>query len=121
MIVVDTSVWIDHFRDRSTPIPTLAERRSILLHSSVMGELLLGGLSRNDALARDLRRLPAAPLASPAEVAALIEWARLAGTGIGYVDAHLLASARSVPEGRLLTSDVRLHAQAERLRVAFAT
>ena len=119
MTVVDTSVWVDHFRDRSTLIPELAERRSILLHSSVLGELLLAGLSRNHPVARDIRKLPTAPLASPAEVAALIEWARLAGTGIGYVDAHLLASTRSVPEGRLLTSDSGLRAQAERLGIAF--
>ena len=119
MIVVDTSVWVDHFRDRETAIPELAESGSILLHSSVLGELMLGGLSRRHPAARELRRLPPAPLASPTEVAALIEWARLANTGIGYVDAHLLASARSLPEGRLLTLDASLQAQADRLGIGY--
>jgi len=66
-----------------------------------------------------LRPLPPAPLATPTEVAALIEWAQLANTGIGYVDAQLLASARSLPEGRLLTLDGRLQAQAERLGIGY--
>jgi predicted nucleic acid-binding protein len=119
MIVVDTSAWIDHFRGRDTPIPDLLENNLGLLHSSVFGELLLSGLPTNDPVIRELRDLPAAPLVSAEDVHGLIVSAELAGAGIGYVDAHLLASALAVPEGSLLTHDKRLHEQAERLGVAF--
>jgi predicted nucleic acid-binding protein len=119
MIVIDTSAWIDHFRGRDTEIPALLENRLGLLHSSVFGELLLSGLPRNDPVVEELADLPGAPLVSPTEVHELIASADLAGTGVGYVDAHLLASARAVPEGRLLTHDKRLRDRADRLGVLF--
>jgi predicted nucleic acid-binding protein len=119
MIVIDTSAWIDHFRGRDTEIPALLENRLGLLHSSVLGELLLSGLPRNDPVVEELADLPVAPLVSPTEVHEFIASADLAGTGVGYVDAHLLASARAVPEGRLLTHDKRLRDRADRLGVLF--
>jgi predicted nucleic acid-binding protein len=119
IIVIDTSAWIDHFRGHATPIPDLLENRAGLLHSSVFGELLLSGLPTNDPVVDELGDLPAAPLISPEDVQELIVSADLAGTGVGYVDAHLLASARAIPEGRLLTHDKRLHQQARRLGIAF--
>ena len=103
MIVIDTSAWIEHFRGRDTEIPGLLESRLGLLHSS------------DEALAD----LPAAPLVSPTDVHELILSGGLAGTGVGYVDAHLLASTRAVPEGRLLTHDKQLSEQADRLGVLF--
>lgn len=118
MIVVDTSVWIDHLRGRATPIPLLTQTKSALIHPYVLGELALGGLAPD--IYGELQELPPAPVASVAEVAALIRWAGLVGTGIGYVDAHLLVSARLFPDGRLLTSDRTLRAQAKRLNLAFA-
>ena len=119
MIVIDTSAWIDHFRGLDTAIPTLLENKLGLLHSSVFGELLLSGLPKADPVIEQLLDLPGAPLISPADVHELIVSADLTGTGIGYVDVHLLASARDVPEGRLLTHDDRLQEQAARLGVAF--
>ena len=118
MIVIDTSAWIEHFRGRDTAIPDLLENGLGLLHSSVLGELLLSGLPRNDAVTKELDDLPRAPLAMPDEVYALIESAGLAGTGVGYVDAHLLASA-AMAEAQLLTHDKRLLEQAERLGIAY--
>jgi predicted nucleic acid-binding protein len=119
MIVIDTSAWIDHFRGRHTAIPALLENRLGLLHSSVFGELLLSGLPTTDSVVHELSDLPTAPLISADDVRELVVEANLAGTGVGYGDAHLLASARAVPEGRLLTHDKRLRLQAERLSVAF--
>ena len=119
MIVIDTSAWIDHFRGRDTAIPALLENKLGLLHSSVLGELLLSGLPKQDPVIDELLDLPSGPLVSAADVHELISSADLAGTGIGYVDAHLLASARAVPEGRLLTHDKRLRELAERLGVLF--
>jgi predicted nucleic acid-binding protein len=117
LIVVDTSVWIDHLRGHRTPIPELTATKSALIHAYVLGELALGGLAGD--VHEELQELPAAPIASVAEVAALIRWAGLVGTGIGYVDAHLLVSARLFPQGQLLTSDRKLKAQAKRLGLAF--
>ena len=119
MIVIDTSAWIDHFRGRRTAIPELLESRLGLLHSSVFGELLMSGLPKNDPVVNELGDLPTAPLISADDVRELIVSAELAGTGVGYVDAHLLASARAFPEGRLLTHDKQLREQAERLGILF--
>jgi predicted nucleic acid-binding protein len=119
MIVVDTSVWVDHFRDFETPLLDVLNDGIARLHPFVMGELMLGGLPRNGGVASGLNGVPAAPVASIEEVAALIAWANLAGTGVGYVDAHLLVSTRLIAQGRLLTFDKSLHAQALRLGVAY--
>jgi predicted nucleic acid-binding protein len=119
MILVDTSVWIDHVRGLATPLETLLGKGRIVLHPFVMGELLLNGLPRRSQLASDLVELPNAPVASTNEVAAFIGWAKLAGKGVGYVDTHLLVSAKLMPGGSVLTLDRNLHEQAERLALAF--
>lgn len=119
MIIPDTSVWIDLFRGVDNLLaspPVVTQRR--LLHPFVFGELLLGGLPTDKRLRAVIDALVAAPLAQPSEVTAFIQWAKLAGTGVGYVDTHLLVSAKMVG-GVVLTNDQRLHAQAERLGVAY--
>ena len=116
--IPDTSVWVDHFRGLDTLLssdPTLAMRR--LLHPFVYGELLLGGLPLGGDVRKQLDHLIRAPVAEPVEVAAFIEWAELAGTGIGYVDAHLLVTARMI-DAKILTSDKRLLVQAKRFGIA---
>jgi predicted nucleic acid-binding protein len=121
MIIPDTSVWVDHFRGEATLLSTPPARHvRRLLHPFVYGELLLGGVSGQEEHLMELRDLQSAPLADPYEVVDFIDWAELAGTGIGYVDTHILISARMVPNGRVLTFDRKLHAQAERLGVAYA-
>lgn len=121
MILVDTSVWIDHFRSGSA---TLAERlydQQILGHSWVIGELALGNLrhrTRADVL-RMLHGLPQAKLATDDEVLHLVEHEKLYGIGIGYVDAQLLAAARLTLGATLWTKDARLDGAAARLGVAF--
>lgn len=122
MILIDTSTWVDHFRGMDTLLasqPVQSVRR--LLHPFVYGELLLGGLPKNDAVREVLADLHPAPVADPSEVAAFIEWAGLAGTGIGYVDTHLLVSARMVENGCLLTQDRNLLEQAQRLDIAYSS
>tara|TARA_R110001606_G_scaffold371934_1_gene528882 strand:+ start:815 stop:1183 length:369 start_codon:yes stop_codon:yes gene_type:complete len=120
MIIIDTSTWIDHFRGIDTLLdspPAQSVRR--LLHPFVYGELLLSGLPKNGAVREHLADLQNAPVADSSEVAAFIEWAGLAGTGVGYVDAHLLVSARMLDNGRLLTQDRSLMEQALRLDIAY--
>jgi predicted nucleic acid-binding protein len=120
MIIIDTSTWVDHFRGIDTLLdspPIQSVRR--LLHPFVYGELLLSGLPKSSAVREVLKDLQMAPVADSSEVAAFIEWAGLAGTGIGYVDAHLLVSARVLENGCLLTQDQNLMAQAQRLDIAY--
>ncbi len=119
MIVVDTSIWIDHLRGIESPLDEILGSGAELLHTFVYGELLLNGLPKRGVFAERLEGLKPAPLAAPADVAAFIVWAKLAGTGVGYVDTHLLVSAR-MASGAVMTKDSNLAAQAERLGVAYA-
>jgi predicted nucleic acid-binding protein len=119
VIIVDTSIWIDHLRGIDTPLADILGSGAEMLHPFVHGELLLNGLPMQGEFARQLAGIKAAPVAPTGEVAAFILWAKLAGTGIGYVDTHLLVSARLLPHGQVMTKDKSLMAQAERFEVAY--
>jgi predicted nucleic acid-binding protein len=114
VILVDTSVWIDHFRAGDAALTALLNQGRVLMHPFVLGELALGNFRRRDALDA-LRILPSAVAATDGEVLDFIERNALFGLGIGYVDAHLLAAVRLTPGASLLTRDNRLAAVAERL------
>ncbi len=118
MIIVDTSIWVDHFRRRDAALQSLIADGEVLLHPFVLGELLLGGLPARGEVADVLREMAVAPVGSTDEVNALIDWAKLAGSGVGYVDTHLFLSARLVANGAVLTGDKRLLCQAKKLGVA---
>ena len=118
MLLVDTSIWIDHFRKANPRLSTGLVRRQVLIHDFVLGELALGGALRSGEIAQDLSDLPNATMAAPAEVLRLISRQALAGSGIGYVDAHLVASTLLMPDCRLWTGDRKLRAVAERLSIA---
>ena len=119
MILVDSSVWIDHLRSGNPMLTDLLNAEAVLCHPFVIGELALGSLpDRHDFLAL-LRDLPRAMEASNDEVQLLIEAEYLFGRGIGYVDAHLLASARLTAGSRLWARDRRLHENAMRLGIAW--
>jgi hypothetical protein len=109
LILVDTSVWVEHFR--GTPgaeaLPEWLDADLILLHPWVLGELVLGGLGRQRSHLADLEILPSAPTVEDREVVELILERKLSGRGIGWVDAHLLASAL-VARSPLWTLDRRL-------------
>lgn len=112
MILVDTSIWIDHLRAADSELIGLLQDGHVLAHPWVTGELALGHLSRRSEILGLLRNLPQAIVATDAEVLTLIETQDLAGLGIGYVDAHLLAATLLTPEARLWTRDKRLAAAA---------
>lgn len=120
--MVDTSVWVDHFRGspRAADLSGLLEANLVLLHPWVLGELILGGLgARRKAVIADLERLPAAAGVADREVLDLVLSRPLWGRGIGWVDAHLLASAM-VERSALWTLDGRLAGAAGDLGVAAA-
>jgi predicted nucleic acid-binding protein len=117
MILADTSVWIDYFREG---LPELAERlrRSVVvMHPFVVGELACGNFSNRDATIELLQQLRSVKVAEHDEVLSLIRARKLYGRGIGYVDAHLLAAA-AIDGCQLWTQDKRLHAMAATLGVA---
>ena len=90
-------------------------RGAVLMHPFVIGEMALGSLRQRRLIVEMLQSLPPAVVATADEVLELIVLTALAGTGICYVDAHLLASVRLTPDARLATRDRRLRAVADRL------
>jgi len=118
MILVDTSIWVDHFRVEDDRLSTLLGSRSVLMHPCVLGELALGGLRDRMGILTDLAKLPPALEASHEETLRLIDIAVLYGKGVGYVDAQLLASTRLTLGARLWTRDRRLMEAARTLDLA---
>ncbi|HLI44267.1 MAG TPA: PIN domain-containing protein [Acidimicrobiales bacterium] len=117
MILVDTSVWVDHLRSGERALVNLLDHGLVLAHPWVTGELALGHLSQRQEILGLLTALPSAEIATDAEVLALIEAEQLYGLGIGYVDAQLLAATRLTADARLWTADKRLAVVARRLRL----
>jgi predicted nucleic acid-binding protein len=118
VILVDTSVWIDHLRHGDERLTALLEDESVLVHPHVIGELALGHLRRRGTVLSDLTNLPFANVASDDEVMRLIDREMLYGNGLGYVDAHLLAATRLTQGASFWTRDKRLVAAAHKLSVA---
>ena len=118
MILVDTSVWVEHLRVASAILTELLDHGEILGHPFVLGELALGSLRQRETFLSDMRDLPQAIVAEDEEVLRLIDRHMLFGRGIGYVDAHLLAAARLTARSRLWTRDRRLQAVAAELGLA---
>lgn len=118
MTLVDTSVWVDHLRSGDKTLAALLDAGRVLSHPYVIGELALGHLEPRSAILSLLAKLPAAQVASNDELRRFIDLNALAGLGIGYVDAHLLAATRLTPSANLWTRDKRLRMAANRLRLA---
>jgi predicted nucleic acid-binding protein len=112
VILVDTSVWVEHLRHGLARLATLLQEGEVLIHPWVIGELACGNLRNRSQVLDLLQGLPEATVANDAEVLLMIERELLIGRGIGYVDAHLLASAR-LSHCRLWTQDRRLAAVAQ--------
>jgi predicted nucleic acid-binding protein len=117
MTLVDSSVWIDHLRRTDAGLVALLDARKVLVHPFVVGAIALGHLRHRERVLSGLAELPEAVIATDLEVLRLIERHRLHGLGIGYVDAHLIASARLTPAARLWTRDRRLREAAARADV----
>ncbi len=118
MILVDGSVWIDHLRRTDEILTDQLSRQQVLTHPLAIGELAIGNLQPRDVVLKELQELDRTIAARDDEVLRLIERERLFGIGLGYVDAHLLASVRPTPGTFPSTRDKRLSAAAERLSLA---
>jgi hypothetical protein len=113
-------VWIDHFRRGNATLRRLLDNGGASVHAAVIGELACGHLQRRGETLRLLRFLPQVARASDEEVLEVIERRRLFGSGLGWVDAHLVAAAL-LARGSLWTLDRPLQRAAIRLDVHYAT
>ena len=120
MILVDTSVWVDHLRAGVPALSAALERGEVLTHPYVLGELACGNLTNRSVVLQLLGDLPAAPMATNDEALDFIERRALMGRGIGYLDVHLLASVVLAGTVQLWTRDKRLAAVADDLELAYA-
>lgn len=118
MILVDTTVWVDHLRSGDQTLTQLLDTGTVITHPFVIGEIALGHLNPRDLILRMLSNLPKAVAAADAEVLSFVEQRKLFGLGIGYVDAHLLAAAQLTAGATLWTRDKRLHGIADNLGLA---
>jgi predicted nucleic acid-binding protein len=118
VILVDTSVWVDHLRSGDRGLIDLLEDGQVAGHPFVVGELAMGNLRQRKVVLEAIRELPQVAVASDDEVLHFVDERALFGRGIGYVDAHLLASLQLTPETRLWTKDQRLHDVARQMGVA---
>jgi predicted nucleic acid-binding protein len=119
VILVDTVVWVDHFRDGNPALSGLLARGEVLAHPWITGELALGRLRARAEILKLLGGLPQAAVATPAELLAFIERHQLYGVGVGYVDAQLLAATKLTADAQLWTHDRRLSTVAGRLGAAY--
>lgn len=115
MILVDSSVWVDHLRQGDQRLVTLLETSQVLTHPFVVGEIALGSLKNREGILSSLKGLPQATTGTDEEVQQFIESNALFGLGIGYIDAHLLAAVRLNAGSQLWTRDKRLAAIANRM------
>jgi predicted nucleic acid-binding protein len=118
-LLVDSSVCIDHLRSGDDALAAALEENRVFAHPGVIGELALGRLANRHEVLDALSALPSCVVASHAEIRVFIERNQLAGSGMGYVEADLLASVALTPAARLWTRDRKLTECARRLGLAW--
>lgn len=119
MILVDTSVWVDHLRRGDPGLVDLLERSLVIMHPFVVGEIACGSLHNREAILELLQDLPAAAVAEGDEILRFIERHVLHGKGIGYVDVHLLASVALTEGAKVWTRDKKLRLVAQMMGCAY--
>lgn len=118
MILIDTSVWIGHFRKHNEKLADLLLNDQVQVHHFVIGELACGDLKQREEILDYLHNLPQATQASPAEIFHFIHMHQLYSKGLGFIDVHLLA-ATFLSKTKIWTLDLKLENQAKKLGVNF--
>ncbi|SPD73555.1 Ribonuclease VapC32 [uncultured Desulfobacterium sp.] len=118
MLLVDTSVWVTHFRDGNTELANLLNDGRVLCHPLIVGELACGNLKDRSVILSFLQLLPMSVEAEHEEVLSFIENNQLMGKGMGYVDVHLMASA-VLTEVPIWTLDKKLAQAADKLHIKY--
>lgn len=93
MVLVDTSIWVEHLRNGHNRLVELLDEGRVLIHPFVIGELACGNIRNRVEILALLNELPTSAVADIEEIVVFIDNNRLMGRGIGYVDVHLLASS----------------------------
>lgn len=119
MVLVDTSIWVNHFRYGHHYLQELLLENEVYCHPFIMGELACGHLKNREEILSLLKNLPRASILYDDEILHFIEQEKLMGLGIGYIDIHLLASAM-VSDLLLWTADKKLKKVAQKLKVDFS-
>ena len=119
MILVDTSVWVRHFRMGDKRLEDLLQEGEVCCHPFVIGELACGNLKQREAVLSLLQALPSTPVAENEEVLAFLESEKLFGRGLGWIDAHLLASGM-LAESPIWTLDASLKRAAALLKIDYS-
>lgn len=117
MLLVDSSIWVDHLRHGDASLRQILERGQVGTHPWIIGEIACGHLRQRERVLTLLGDLPQLRVACDQEVLHLIDRQRLMGRGIGYIDVHLIASCL-INNVKLATRDQRLHRVAEELGIA---
>ena len=118
-VLLDTSVWIQHFRESSDEVVRLLNDELVVSHEYVVAELACGSLKSREDTISYLKALVTLPTVSITEAMILIETRALFSRGIGLVDVQLLASTLISPDTQLWTRDNRLHDVAAELGIAY--
>jgi len=119
MLLVDTSVWVNHFRHGDPQLAQSLEDGLVLMHPFILGEIACGNLQKRTQVLSDLQTLPLATSAENSEALLLAERHKLYGSGLSWIDVHLLASAL-LSHCRLWTLDARLARAATHLRLRYS-
>lgn len=117
MILVDSSVWIQHFKKDSKPLRQALDREELLIHPLILGELSLGNYKNRKEILELLSALPRPTIASDDEVFTLIEKFKLYGKGLGWIDVNLMASCL-LSQARLWTYDRALLAESKKINLS---
>jgi len=118
-ILVDTSVWIDHLREKDEQLISLLKQNQVLMHPMVRGELACGCLHNRDQILGLLKNLPHVSEATHDEALYCLERNKIMGKGIGFIDLHLLASTLLANKALLWTRDRRLFKLSQLLNVCW--
>ncbi len=119
MILVDTSVWIDHLRRPEWELIRRLREGRVLMHAMIVGELACGNLNSRYERLREWQALPQIPVLSHTDVLTAIDSRDWSGKGLGFVDVHLLASVLRRADTSLWTRDKRLERLADALNIAY--
>jgi len=119
MVLVDTSVWVDHFRSDNASLVSLLNQGLVAVHPFVSGELACGNLRNRREILSLLQALPHVGKTSDEEILFYIEKNALSGKGLGLIDVHLLASTQ-LSDYLFWTNDRRLHEIAKKLNLAYS-
>lgn len=120
MVLVDTSIWIDHFNKGNTSLEKLLIDIEVVCHPFIIGELACGNLKNRNEILSLLHSLPMAPVLDHDEVLYFIESNKLMGIGIGLIDVHLLASAH-LAHASLWTIDKKLLNASDALGISYTS